>query len=170
MAPRVWGFTSSLGGSGGSGGSGGNTSVNAALTRLLEAGAPGYRWAAATVGSDSAASLELSTGGDPVMAIGGFSGSDPAPTLAEFEKMVSSHEVHYFVGGGFGGGFPGALGGRFEAGGFFSDADRGSVDAPAAAHRGGASSDASAITSWVEAHFTAKTVGGTTVYDLTSAR
>ena len=150
-------------------GFGGNTSASGALTGLIETGAPGYTWAAATVGSDSAASLELSTGGDPVMAIGGFSGTDPAPTLADFEKMVSSREVHYFVAGGSGGGFRGALGNRSGAGGFFSDAGRGSISAGAAT-RGGGASDASQITSWVEAHFTAKTVGGTTVFDLTAPR
>jgi hypothetical protein len=154
----------------GFGGFGGDTSVSGALTRLLKTGAPGYTWTAATVGSDSAASLELSTGGDPVMAIGGFSGTDPAPTLAEFQKMVSSHEVHYFVAGGFGGGFGGAPGGRFGAGGFFSDAGRGPVRAGAATHSGGAPSDASQITSWVEAHFTAKTVGGTMVFDLSTPK
>jgi hypothetical protein len=125
--------------------------VNAAFAKLLETGAPGYRWAAATVGSDSAASMELSTGGAPVMAIGGFSGSDPAPTLAEFQQLVASHEVHYFVagaGGGAAGGFAGgALGDR-----------SGARDASGTAQ----------ITSWVESHFTAKTVGGTTVYDLTT--
>jgi 4-amino-4-deoxy-L-arabinose transferase-like glycosyltransferase len=160
-----------LGGTGG--GFGGNTSASSALTRLLETGSPGYKWAAATVGSDSAASLELSTGGDPVMAIGGFSGTDPAPTLAEFQKMVSSHEVHYFMAGGFGGGFrggfPGDLGDRSGAGGFFGDAGRGSIGAGTPA-RGGPASDASQITSWVEAHFTAKTVGGLTVYDLTAPK
>jgi hypothetical protein len=70
------------GGTGGFGGPGGNASVSGALVTLLQTGASGYEWAA-TVGSDSAASMELSTGGDPVMAIGGFSGSDPAPALAE---------------------------------------------------------------------------------------
>jgi 4-amino-4-deoxy-L-arabinose transferase-like glycosyltransferase len=120
---------------GGFGGLGGNAGASAALVKLLETGAPGYKWAAATVGSDSAASMELSTGGDPVMAVGGFSGSDPAPTLAEFQQLVAAHEVHYFVG---------------------------------AAARGGAGSDAAQITSWVEAHFTAKTVGGQAVYDLTA--
>jgi len=149
-------------GFGGQGAFGGSASVSAGLTRLLEAGAAGYKWVAATVGSDSAASLELSTGGDPVMAIGGFSGSDPAPTLAEFKKMVSSHQVPYFVAGGFGAG----LGGRFGAGGLSSDAGRASANAGAAAHGGGSPSDSSQITSWVEAHFTAKTVGGETVYDL----
>jgi hypothetical protein len=86
------------GGTGGFGGPGGNASVSGALVTLLQTGASGYEWAA-TVGSDSAASMELSTGGDPVMAIGGFSGSDPAPALAEFQQMVTSHEVHYFVAG-----------------------------------------------------------------------
>jgi hypothetical protein len=41
------------------------------------------------------------------MAIGGFNGSDPSPTLAQFQAMVARHEVHYYVGRGsnsFGGG------------------------------------------------------------------
>jgi hypothetical protein len=70
---------------------------------LLEADAPGYRWVAATVGSTTAASLELSTGGRPVMAIGGFTGRDPAPSLAEFERLVSGHKIHYFISSGLGG-------------------------------------------------------------------
>jgi 4-amino-4-deoxy-L-arabinose transferase-like glycosyltransferase len=107
------------------------------VINLLKAGAPGYRWVAATVGSTSAAALELSTGGRPVMAIGGFSGSDPAPSLAEFEKLVAEHKIHYFIGGGSGG----------SAGG---------------------SGDSSQITSWVRKYFTARTVDGMTVYDLTA--
>jgi 4-amino-4-deoxy-L-arabinose transferase-like glycosyltransferase len=125
------------------GGMGGNGSVGRALSRLLESGASGYRWAAATVGSTSAASLELGSNGVPVMAIGGFSGSDPAPTLAGFEKLVGEHEIHYFVTSGTGGGAGGP---------------------------GGGSGYASEITSWVAARFTAKTVGGMTVYDLTRPR
>jgi len=117
----------------------GTTGVSSAVTRLLKAGAAGYTWVAATVGSTSAASLELSTGGNPVMAIGGFSGSDPAPSLAGFKKLISEHKIHYFVSGGLGG--------------------------PA-----GGSGDSSQITSWVKAHFTAKTVGGMTVYDLTAPK
>ncbi len=143
-----------LGGFGGAGG--GTTSLNAATAKLLETGASGYKWAAAVVGSDEAASLELGTGGVPVMAIGGFSGTDPAPTLAAFEQLVASHEVHYFVASGTGGGTGGGGTGGGAAGGF--------------AGRGGASSDASQVTAWVEAHFTAKTVGGETVYDLTAPK
>jgi 4-amino-4-deoxy-L-arabinose transferase-like glycosyltransferase len=122
------------------GGPGGTGSVSSALSSLLESGASGYRWAAAAVRSSSAASLELGSNGVPVMAIGGFTGSDPAPTLAQFEKLVSAHEIHYFVASGSGG--PGG--------------------------GGGGSGYGSQITAWVKAHFTAKTVGGMTVYDLTA--
>jgi 4-amino-4-deoxy-L-arabinose transferase-like glycosyltransferase len=168
------GFPGAAGGTArGLGGFGGNASVNAALTRLLEKGAPGYKWAAATVGSDSAASLELNTGGDPVMAVGGFSGSDPAPTLAEFQQMVASHEIHYFVagaGGGIGGFRAGGFGGPVtEPAGATAEAGGASAGAgdPVAGSSGG--SDSSQITSWVESHFTATTVGGETIYNLTTA-
>ena len=76
---------------------------SAALVELLRTGAMGYRWAAATVGANSAAGIQLATG-KPIMAIGGFNGTDPAPTLAQFEQLVSDGKVHYFLGGGRGGG------------------------------------------------------------------
>ncbi len=85
------------GGAGGFGGLSGNTQVSSALTRLLESGASGYRWVAATEGSQEAAPLELATG-DAVMAIGGFNGTDPAPALTEFKAMVAKHEIHYYIG------------------------------------------------------------------------
>jgi 4-amino-4-deoxy-L-arabinose transferase-like glycosyltransferase len=80
--------------------------VSSALTRLLEQDASSYKWVAATEGSESAAPLELATG-DAVMAIGGFNGTDPWPTLAVFKELVAKHEIHYYVGQGsqsFGGG------------------------------------------------------------------
>ena len=56
------------------------------------------------VNSNSAAGYQLATG-DPVMAIGGFDGkTDPAPTLARFERDVAAKKVHYFISGGTGGG------------------------------------------------------------------
>jgi 4-amino-4-deoxy-L-arabinose transferase-like glycosyltransferase len=119
--------------------------VSTALTTALKADASTYRWVAATVGAENASGYQLAAD-EPVMAIGGFNGTDPAPTLAQFEKYVSDGDVHYFIaGGGFGGG--GGQAGTSQSG----------------------SSDSSEITQWVEAHFTATTVGGTTVYDLTSA-
>ncbi|MFI6094699.1 ArnT family glycosyltransferase [Lentzea sp. NPDC051213] len=59
-------------------------------------------WAAATVGAQSAASLQLASG-RPVIAIGGWNGSDPAPTLEEFKALVAEGKVRYFVAGGRGG-------------------------------------------------------------------
>jgi 4-amino-4-deoxy-L-arabinose transferase-like glycosyltransferase len=130
---------------GGPGGGGvlNSSSSNPALTRMLQAEASRYAWAAATVNSNSAAGYQLASG-EPVMAIGGFNGTDPAPTLAQFEKYVSQGEIHYFIAGGGAGRFLG-LGGA-----------------------SGSGDDASRITSWVESHFTAESVGGVTVYDLTS--
>jgi hypothetical protein len=94
------------------------------------------------VNSNSAAGYQLATD-DPVMAIGGFNGTDPAPTLAQFERDVAEKKVHYFIAGG----------GRLGGGGI----------------GGGTSTTAGQITQWVESHFTAKTLDGVTVYDLTAA-
>jgi len=93
-------------GGGGGGGLGGSTTVSSALVKLLEQDAASYKWVAATEGSEAAAPIELATG-DAVMAIGGFNGTDPWPTLAAFEAAVAKHQVHYYVGQGsqsFGGG------------------------------------------------------------------
>jgi 4-amino-4-deoxy-L-arabinose transferase-like glycosyltransferase len=123
-------------------GAGAGGGVSSAVSRLLESGTSGYRWAAATVGSTSAASLELGSNAAPVLAIGGFTSSDPAPTLAEFEKLVAAHEIHYFVAsGGAGAGGP-----------------------------GGSSGYGAQITAWVKQHYLVRTVGGMTVYDLASAK
>ena len=65
------------------------------------------------------------------MAIGGFTGSDPAPTLAQFKAYVAAGDITYYIAGGGMGGGP-----------------------------GGGSGSASQITSWVEAHFTSVKIGG----------
>jgi hypothetical protein len=174
-------------GRGGFGGIGGNAAVSPALAKLLEAGASHYTWVAATQTSDTAASMELAAGGVPVMALGGFRGTDPALSLAGFEKLVAEHRVHYYVGGGggiggggFGGGGAGAFGGRGlgEAGAGGQAADGAPGEAGGGLGRGaggfggfgggGGSSDAAQIAAWVEAHFTPQTVGGMTVYNLTT--
>jgi hypothetical protein len=124
----------------------GSTS-STALNALLEADASSYTWVAAAVGSNSAAGYQLATQ-QPVMAIGGFNGSDPSPTLAQFKEYVAAGKIHYFIaGGGVGGGF----GGGFGGGGI-----------------GAGGSTSSAIAQWVESTFTARTVDGVTVYDLTT--
>jgi len=107
-APSGQGTTARVagGGPGGAGGGlGGATQVSSALTDLLKNTA-GYRWAAATVGSESAAPLQLASR-RPVMAIGGFNGTDPAPSLAEFERLVAARDIRYLIGANqdsFGGG------------------------------------------------------------------
>ncbi|GLW95083.1 glycosyl transferase [Actinokineospora globicatena] len=92
-------------GSGMGGGMGGESgSVSQELVTALQETTG--RWAAASTGSQGAASLQLASG-RPVMAIGGFNGGDPAPTLAEFQAYVESGQVRYYVDGGRGGGFGG---------------------------------------------------------------
>jgi 4-amino-4-deoxy-L-arabinose transferase-like glycosyltransferase len=136
-------------GGGPGGGAGGlltESQPSAELTALLRADATSYTWAAAAVGSNTAAGYQLASE-EPVMAVGGFNGSDPSPTLAEFQAYVADGAVHYFIGGGgFGGGFGGPAG-------------------PGAGQQGG-SRASSEIASWVAETFPAVTVGGTTVYDL----
>ena len=73
-----------------------NTGDNRALEALLVG--TDNRWAAATVGSQTTDNLELSTG-KSVMAIGGFSGRDNSPTLAQFRRYVATGQIHYFIGG-----------------------------------------------------------------------
>ncbi|MEV5822572.1 ArnT family glycosyltransferase [Micromonospora haikouensis] len=71
---------------------------SAELRSLLEANAVDYTWVAATIGSQNASGYQLATG-EPVMSIGGFNGSDPSPTLAQFQRYVAEGKIHYFVGG-----------------------------------------------------------------------
>ena len=106
-APTAGTGRTAVGGRRAMGGLSGSTQVSSALIKLLEQDASQYKWIAATVGSQSAAPIELATGGDAVLAIGGFNGTDPSPTLAQFEAMVAKREIHYFVGessNSFGGG------------------------------------------------------------------
>ncbi|WP_318306455.1 glycosyltransferase family 39 protein [Amycolatopsis solani] len=85
----------------GDGGFGGEDSSSSAVGSLLAKTTT--TWAAATTGSQSAASLELASG-KAVIGIGGWSGSDPAPTLAEFKAYVAAGEIKYYIEGGRGGG------------------------------------------------------------------
>jgi hypothetical protein len=127
------------GGMGGFLGGGGTSGVSSELISLLQNGAKGYTWAAAAVTANGAAPVQIAAE-VPVMAIGGFNGTDAAPSLTEFQQMVAQGQVHYFIGSGGGGG--GGFGGR-----------------------GGTSSE---ISTWVAQNYTAQTIGSTTVYDLSS--
>jgi hypothetical protein len=135
-------------------GPGEDTPVDPAAVGLLRAA--GTTWSAATVSAHSASSLEL--GSDTaVLAIGGFMGSDPTPTLGQFQSDVAAGRIHYFIpesfrgdGGGPGGKSAGQAGGEHRAG-------RGGS-------RGGTGGE---ISTWVGQHFAPVTVAGQTWYDLT---
>ena len=89
--------------SGGAGGLLSASAPSAELVTLLRTDADEYTWVAAAVGSNSAAGYQLASD-LPVMSIGGFNGTDPSPTLAEFQADVAADKIHYFIaGGGFGG-------------------------------------------------------------------
>jgi hypothetical protein len=71
------------------------------------------------------------------MALGGFNGTDPSPTLAQFQEYVRSGQVHYFVG-----------------------------DAGMSSTATGGSDAARQIAEWVAATYPATAVDGVAVYDL----
>ncbi|WP_410633474.1 ArnT family glycosyltransferase [Amycolatopsis sp. cmx-4-83] len=112
------------------------TMPGASLTALLEKDASQYTWTAATVLSNAAAGYQLASGA-PVMAVGGFNGTDPYPTLAQFQQYVAAGRIHYFLGEGM--------------------TMQGSTGSDAAQQ----------IAEWVAEHHRASTVDGVAVYDLT---
>ncbi len=75
------------------------TTPSTAVVDLLTTDAETFTWAAATVGAQNAAGYQLAIGLS-VMPIGGFNGSDPSPTLEQFQTLVDSGEIHYYVSGG----------------------------------------------------------------------
>lgn len=110
------------------------------LTAMLTRDADRYRWTAAVVGSNNAAGYQLASGA-PVLALGGFNGTDPSPTLEQFRRHVAEGDVHYFLGGRTALGF-----GRAPHSGSRAAAD---------------------IAEWVQTHYRAQRVDGVGVYDLT---
>ncbi len=86
-----------FGGGGFGGGLLGSPTPGAEVVTALERDASAYTWAAAAVGSNTAAGYQLATQ-LPVLAVGGFNGTDPAPTLEQFQQLVADGRVHWFVG------------------------------------------------------------------------
>ncbi|MBO0854479.1 MAG: glycosyltransferase family 39 protein [Nocardia sp.] len=154
------------------GGFGGQTQNNPQLTALLQA--TNSQWAAATNGSSAAAALELQSD-KAVMAIGGFGGSDPAPTLAQFQADVRDGKLTYYVvtsnsrgGGGTGGANAGHTPATGPQGGRQSGAQQGgNAGGPGGSGGGfGGRNTHADITNWVTKNFTAQKVGSATVYNL----
>ncbi len=102
--PAQTGQTGTQTGQDGGGGMGGllnGANVSSEVLALLTANASDYTWVAATTGSQNAASYQLASNA-AVMAIGGFNGSDPSPTLAQFQAYVTAGKIHYYVAGSIG--------------------------------------------------------------------
>lgn len=110
---------------------------------LLTVDADDYTWVAAANGSMGASNYQLASG-ESVMPIGGFGGGDPAPTLEQFQGYVANGRIHYYIESSHPG-MPGP-GGQSDS---KSEGDR--------------------IGDWVKAHYTATSVDGVTLYDLTAA-
>ena len=136
-AGRAFGDRANAGTSGASSGGGpsgpGEATASAELTALLKSS--NAKWSAIVSGATQAASLELATG-TSVIALGGWNGGDPYPTLAQFQAMVDRGEIGYFISGGGMGGMGGGRGGNSE------------------------------VATWVAANYQAQTVGNATVYKL----
>ncbi len=106
-SPPAGGVAGSTAGDGGPGGPGGGlgggfgetNQVDSALVALLQDAAGSYRWAAAMTSASNAAPYQLASG-SPIMAIGGFNGTDQSLTLADFQEFVTSGQVRYYIGGG----------------------------------------------------------------------
>jgi 4-amino-4-deoxy-L-arabinose transferase-like glycosyltransferase len=114
-------------------------SVEKSLATYLEQHRDGAAWIVAVNSANESAPIQLTTG-EPVMAVGGFDGSDTAISLKNFEKLVSSGKLRYYA----------VSTGKGLAGGGFN--------------RGGRS----VILDWVEAHSSKVSYGGTdyTLYKL----
>lgn len=90
------------GGMGPPGAPGERQPASPALIAYLEQHRGSAAYLVAVDGANSAAPLILATG-QPVMAMGGFSGSDPAPTTAQLQALVASGDLRFVLGGGRGG-------------------------------------------------------------------
>jgi 4-amino-4-deoxy-L-arabinose transferase-like glycosyltransferase len=106
-----------------------------AVAKLMDRVASSYTWVAATLGAESAAGYQLASG-HPVLPLGGFNGSDPFPSVAQFRADVAAHRVHWFVGGA------------------------------ALAPSPSGSDQAHEIVAWVEAHYSPTIVDGVILYDV----
>ncbi|HEY4189025.1 MAG TPA: hypothetical protein VGM28_01270, partial [Candidatus Limnocylindrales bacterium] len=129
-AGPVTGPAAAFGGPGGFGGPAGGGGITAipgdgdltlasdALVDYLLANQGEATWLVAVTSANQAAPIQLASG-VPVMAMGGFMGSDPAPTLDQLRGDVAAGRLRYvLLGGAFGGG------GGFGAPGGFGSAAR----------------------------------------------
>jgi 4-amino-4-deoxy-L-arabinose transferase-like glycosyltransferase len=88
-----------------SGGMGGGGSISSEAVAYLQEHQGSATYLLAAVGSQTTSQVIIDTG-EPVVTIGGFSGSDPTPTASQLAKLVADGELKYVLlsdGGGMGG-------------------------------------------------------------------
>ncbi|MFF4115960.1 ArnT family glycosyltransferase [Streptomyces sp. NPDC001714] len=78
------------------GGMGGGTQVSSAMITYLEKHQDGATWLVAVATDQTASSIILESG-QPVISMGGWSGSDNAMTLAKLKNLVKAGKLHYIV-------------------------------------------------------------------------
>ncbi|MET7452174.1 glycosyltransferase family 39 protein [Streptomyces sp. NPDC005574] len=83
---------------GGGGGMGGDSQVSSAMITYLKKHQDGATWLLA-VATDQTASSVILESGEPVISMGGWSGSDNAMTLAKLKSLVKSGSLHYVMAG-----------------------------------------------------------------------
>jgi hypothetical protein len=93
---------------------GGQRLADPTVIAFLEQNRGSATYLVAVDGANSAAPIILATG-QPVIAMGGFIGSDPAPTAAQLQALVTSGDLRFVLSGGRGG-FDGGDRGGFRRG------------------------------------------------------
>ncbi|MGY5118398.1 ArnT family glycosyltransferase [Streptomyces sp. 900105755] len=78
------------------GGMGGGSQVSSAMITYLKKHQDGATWLVA-VATDQIASSIILESGQPVISMGGWSGSDDAMTLAKLKSLVKAGRLHYIV-------------------------------------------------------------------------
>jgi 4-amino-4-deoxy-L-arabinose transferase-like glycosyltransferase len=90
--------SSSQSASGRTAGGMGDTQVSSAMISYLKKHQDGATWLVAVATDQTASSIILESG-EPVISMGGWSGSDNAMTLAKLKSLVKSGKLHYIVVG-----------------------------------------------------------------------
>ncbi|MER5800980.1 ArnT family glycosyltransferase [Streptomyces mirabilis] len=75
---------------------GGGTQVSSAMITYLKKHQDGATWLLAVATDQTASSIILESG-QPVISMGGWSGSDNAMTLAKLKSLVKSGKLHYII-------------------------------------------------------------------------
>jgi 4-amino-4-deoxy-L-arabinose transferase-like glycosyltransferase len=111
----------------------GGVTVDKVLVKYLVAHQGNATYLTAAVGYGTSASIALQSGKN-VINMGGFTGSDPAPSLSKLKQLVASGQLHYVL---------------------LSNAQRGRMAGP-----GGPNAAVTARDAWVKGHGTVVTISG----------